>query len=129
MSLPFEQKPIRIYASGLINSDVPTDPIDGAFLDFIAEVDDYATLRFTKGIAGPFEITINKNTLYSQEFQRKRIIQLGDDVYKCGVIESVENVIDRSGAASEVLTIKGRELTGWLDRRYIDPPAGQAFYS
>jgi hypothetical protein len=119
--MSLEQTPIQIYASGIDG--------DGAFLDLIAVVDDYATLRFTKGIAGAFEITINKNTLYAQEFQRKRIIQLGDDNYKCGVIESVQNEVGPGGAASEIVTIKGRELIGWLDRRYVEPPTGQAYYS
>lgn len=130
-NLPFEQKPIQIYASGLINSDVPTDPVDGSFLDLVAVVDDYQALRFKHGWyqPGDFEITINKNTLYAQEFQRKRIIQISDDVYKCGVIEYVQNDIGPDGALSELITVRGRELTSYLDRRIINPPSGQAYYS
>ncbi len=130
-TLPFEQQPVNLYASGLINSDIPTDPVDGSFLDFIAIIDDCQTIRFKRGWyqPGDFELTINKNTNYAGLFERKRIIQIGTDVHKCGVIESVENKIGPTGALSELITVKGRELTSYLDRRNILPPAGQAYYA
>lgn len=119
----FEQTPINVYASGLDG--------DGSFLDFVAIVDDYETLQFQHGsyFPGAFTITINKNTLYALEFQRKRIIQLGSDTTKCGVIEEVTSEVGPDGAASEIITVKGRELTSYLDRRIMVPPAGQAYYS
>jgi hypothetical protein len=96
----------------------------------IATVDDYESLSFTLGwqAPGPFEITINRSTLYSGEFQVDRYIMVDDDPYKAGVIESIEERIDQDGAGSNILTIKGRELASVLDRRTILPPAGQDYY-
>ncbi len=122
-TLPFEQQPVNLYASGVDG--------DGTFLDFIAVIDDCQTIRFKRGWyqPGDFELTINKNTNYAPLFQRKRIIQIGNDVTKCGVIESVVNQVGPTGALSELITIKGRELTSYLDRRIVAPPSGQAYYS
>lgn len=123
VTLPFEQQPISIYASGLDG--------DGTFLDLIAVVDDYATLRFTHGSyqPGDFEITINKNTNYAQLFTRQRLIQIGTNEYKCGVIESVQDEVGPEGALSEKITVKGREVWSYLDRRIVIPPAGEAYYA
>lgn len=123
MGLPFEQTPINVYQSGLGG--------DGTFLSLAAVVDDYQTLRFKRGWyqPGDFQITINKNSHYASAFQRKRIIQLGDNVYKCGVIESVENYIGPTGAGSELITVSGRELTSFFDRRIVYPPSGESYFT
>lgn len=118
MSGTFEQTPIWIFS-------------DSPFATFVAVVDDYATLRFKRGwyAPGDFEITINKNTLYAAEFVKGRIIRVGDDNSKVGYIDDVRKVVDQGGAQTEILTIKGHELTQWLDRRNILPPVGEAYYA
>jgi len=117
MSLPFEQKPVYVFS-------------DSPFATLVAVADDYQTLRFKRGWYSPgdFELTINKNTLYASQFVKGRIIRVGDDNTKVGYIDDITNNVGPEGALSEIISVRGHELTQWLDRRDILPPTGDAYY-
>jgi hypothetical protein len=123
MSNTFEQKTIYVFKSGLGG--------DGTFLDLVAPVDDCQSVRFKRGtyVPGDFSFTINKNTLYASAFTRGRIVRIGEDNTKCGVIETVKQNIGQEGAASEVITVTGHELTQWFARRVVIPPTGSDYYN
>jgi hypothetical protein len=108
--------PIRIFTSSL---------------DFVAEVDDYETAYFERrwyGI-GEFSITINYNKLFATEFQKGRIILIGNNYDSCGIISSLRYSVGEGGKGSETVTASGYQLKHIMSWRIVYPPAGQARYT
>lgn len=100
-------KPIQIYTSDF---------------QFLAEIDDYESLQFTRRSQKPgdFELHINLNKNNTEYLQLDNLVYLGPK--KVGVIQHKE--ITREN--TDELLIKGYTLQGLLGERLTIPPVGKA---
>lgn len=121
-------------------STTPRAPIQifDSNLNFVAEVDTYASLTHTRGwnAPGPFQIEINWNVhddtgtiFYAQLFQVGGYITIDNDSRKCGLILAIEKPIDQGGKGSQNIKVSGFEPTILFNRRMIDVPSGSDFYT
>jgi hypothetical protein len=115
--------PIRVYQF-LPSTSAPTS------IALVAEVDDYETAYFGRGIitVEGFSIVINKNKTNAQYFQRGRLIQWGTDSRKIGYIVECDLVVDDTGKGGEELTVSGFEAKYIFGNRILYPQYGQAKY-
>jgi hypothetical protein len=99
--------PIRIF-----NEDI----------EFLAEIDNYETLRFERKMysAGAFSLRLNANIKYANELKKNRIITIGNSQTKAGIIKTIQYV----QGETEILTVSGFELKGIFRQRITIPPAG-----
>lgn len=99
---------------------------DYSSLNLVSEIDDYESLQFARGWteAGEFTIKINWNKPHAQEFIRNRVILLGIDNTKAGIILEVNKSFNEGGKGSETVIAKGKEIKHLLSRRIVVPPAG-----
>jgi len=95
---------------------VPVRIIDTSF-NLLGEIDDYESLQFTRRFfrAGEFEMHISIGKEGVAELQQDRIIVLGKQAHKAGIIKHIEIALDESGI--EKLVVRGQTLGGLLDRR------------
>lgn len=110
-------------------------------LTFVGEVDTYSSLSHTRGwnAPGPWSLKINWNVFddtgtirYASLFAIGGFITIGangGDPTKCGIIMSIERPIDEGGKQSQDITISGYEPTILFNRRMVDVPSGQDFYT
>jgi hypothetical protein len=96
---------------------------NGLTIDWIAAVETEASAFFSRSWfdIGEFTIEINKNITGATEFQRDRIVQIGNDIYKAGIITEVESEIGAEGKGSQKMIVKGFELKALFRRRLIWP--------
>lgn len=120
-SSAFEQTPIFVYTSGKNG--------DGTFGGVVAILDAYETLSFQRGFykPGAFSLTINKNTPNASALAHGRMIRVGTDNTKMGIVRTVVTSLTESGAY--ILTVSGNELWSLLEYRQIVPDAGQVSFT
>jgi hypothetical protein len=101
-------------------------------------VDTYSSLAHTRGwnAPGPWALKINWNITddsgairYAALFELGGYITIGNDGTKCGIITSIEKAVDDSGKQGQDVTISGYEPTVIFNRRMVDVPSGQDFYT
>jgi hypothetical protein len=107
-------------------------------LNFVGEVDAYSSLSHVRGwnAPGAWSVKINWNVMddsktirYAALFAIGGFITIGGDGTKCGIITSIERPIDEGGKQSQDVVISGYEPTVIFNRRMIDVPAAQDFYT
>jgi len=107
-------------------------------LNFVGEVDAYSSLSHIRGWNGPgaWSVKINwsvmddsKTIRYAALFAIGGYITIGGDGTKCGIITSIERPIDEGGKQSQDVVISGYEPTVIFNRRMVDVPSGQDFYT
>src|SRR5665648_222988 len=96
--------------------------IDSNF-NFLAEIDDYESLIFTRSWSdiGSFELHINAKKNHTEKLLKENIIFLSDK--KAGVI--LHREIDTEN--QEQLIVKGQSLKSYIGRRITIPPVGLAY--
>jgi len=106
-------------------TNMPVRIFDTA-LTLQAEVDNYKSLYFTRAWygVGDFNITMDIGLLHSDELVRGRIVMIGNDPYKCGIITEVQKTIDERG--ERVVSASGFELRRIFSWRRVVPPTGYA---
>lgn len=105
-------QPIRIFDSSI---------------NLIAEIDNYKSLQFQRKLysAGSFTLRLNANVRYAEELKKNRIITLGNNTKKVGIIKYVSYTQD----SNEVLEVVGFELKWIFNQRITIPTAGQSHIS
>lgn len=107
-------------------------------LNFVGEVDAYSSLSHIRGwnAPGAWSVKINWNVMddsktirYAALFAIGGYITIGGDGTKCGIITSIERPIDEGGKQSQDVVISGYEPTVIFNRRMVDVPSGQDFYT
>jgi hypothetical protein len=107
-------------------------------LNFVGEVDAYSSLSHVRGwnAPGAWSVKINWNVMddsktirYAALFTIGGFVTIGGDGTKCGIITSIERPIDEGGKQSQDVVISGYEPTIIFNRRMIDVPAAQDFYT
>ena len=97
-------------------------------VNLIAETDTYQSLSFERKLftAGVFKIKLNSNTLYADEFQKNRLVSIGNSGKKVGVIKQIQhNIVNNTS----ILEVTGVELKGILQQRVTIPTAASEFQS
>lgn len=97
-------------------------------LEYKGLIDDYTSFLCTRKYHsyGDFILQVNLNKNNVEHLQKGSYIFPGKDKHKCGIIMSVEKLLDSSGALGEQVIVKGVLLQGILSRRVIYPPTGQS---
>jgi hypothetical protein len=94
------------------------------FMDFLAEIDNYTSLQFTRRYheTGEFELHINRYMHDADKLEKGNLIILNKQYNKAGIILHKEIQLDQNGKASENLKIIGVTLQGIMARRITVPP-------
>ncbi len=109
-----------------------------ADLNFVGEVDTYSSLAHTRGwnAPGPWSLKINWNITddrgiirYASLFEIGGYITIDGDGRKCGLITAIEKAIDETGKQGQDVTISGHEPGILFNRRMVDVPANEDFYT
>ena len=107
-------------------------------LNFLGEVDTYESLTHVRGWnkPGDWSVAINWNIFddskmlrYASLFQIGGYITIGNDGYKNGIINVIDQPITSDGKQSQLITISGTEISGIFNRRLLNAPAGQDVYT
>lgn len=107
-------------------------------LNFVAEVDLCSSVTHTRGwnAPGPWSLRINWNIFddtgtiqYAALFEIGGFITIDNDGSKCGIITSIEKPIDENGKQSQDIVVSGYEPTVIFNRRMVDVPSGEDFYT
>lgn len=100
-------------------------------INLIAEIDNYEELQIIKKFhkVGEFSLKINANKNHVDKLVKNNIILLGKNYNKVCLILHREFMYTETGEKSDVLSIKGVDLKGLLNRRLIVPKTGEAFES
>lgn len=116
----FEQTPVFVYKSGKNG--------DGTFGAVVAIIDTYETLSYEVGFyrPGSFCLSVNLNTPNAGAFSLGRLVRVGNDNTKVGIIRSVVTTLNENGAY--ILNVSGNELWSLLEYRQVVPDAGQAHF-
>jgi hypothetical protein len=95
-------------------------------LELLGEVDNYLSLTFYRSYHSPgeFQLVTNRKVQNADQLEINRLIMLGADPLKTGIIRHKE--IKAGERGEEMLTIKGYELGVILSQRITIPPVGQA---
>lgn len=113
--MALNQAPIRVFNSAL---------------DFRAEISLYESAYFQRldyGI-GEFQIQVNLNIPYVNEFVPGAFVQFDYDVKKIGIIIEITKRIGERGKGDQVLVVKGREAKYIFTQRLIIPPVNLDTY-
>lgn len=94
--------------------------------DFIGEVDLYESIMWTRRFfkEGEFQIVINDNVTGSDHFKMDRIVIVNNT--NAGIISHMQRDANDKGKQGELLTIKGYDLKGILNKRITIPPDRKA---
>ena len=117
----YEQTPIYIYTSGKYG-DGSMGVLQGIF-------DSYETLRYTVGFYNPgsFEITGNAGALHVDKLKIGRLVKIGDDATKIGIIKGVKTTLREDGAL--IYSVTGVEAWAIIGQRCIVPPGGSTHFT
>lgn len=112
----YQQTPVYIYTTGKYG--------DGTFGQLKAVVDNYATLQYVVGFYSPgnFQLTINKAIPKAENFKVGRMIRVGDDDTKIGLIRGVVTTLTQDG--QYILDVTGTEFWGIIGQRQVVPASG-----
>lgn len=107
-------------------------------LNFLGEVDTYESLTHMRGWnkPGDWSVAINWNIFddsgmlrYASLFEIGGFITIGNDGFKNGIINSIDQPITSDGKQSQLITISGTEISGIFNWRLLNAPAGQDVYT
>src|SRR5512147_724847 len=107
-------------------------------LNFLGEVDTYESLTHVRGWnkPGDWSVAINWNIFddsgmlrYASLFEIGGYITIGNDGYKNGIINAIDQPINSDGKQSQIVTISGTEIRGIFNRRLLNAPTGQDVYT
>ncbi len=129
-NFPFLQPeyPARFRGWPLPQGYTPSEPVPIRILEqdlsIVAEIEDYEHLTFIRRWhrPGEFELHINRHKLYADELTRGRLIMVGGDTSRCGIIRHREIKLDRAGKLSETWRIRGYSLASITEQRITVPP-------
>ena len=124
----------------MISDFPPKAPIQvfDSSLNFLGEVDIYSSLTHSQGWnkPGDWSLAINWNILddtgnlrYAALFEIGGYITVGNDGYKCGIINTIDKPINQDGKLSQTVTISGAEPGVIFNRRLLNAPVGQDTYT
>jgi hypothetical protein len=99
------------------------------FMDFLAEIDNYTSLQFTRRYheTGEFELHINRYMHDADKLEKGNLIILNKQYNKAGIILHKEIQLDQNGKASENFKIIGVTLQGIMARRITVPPVATGY--
>ncbi len=95
-------------------------------LELLGEVDNYLSLTFYRSYHSPgeFQLVTNRKVQNADQLEINRLIMLGADPLKTGIIRHKE--IKTEDRGEEILTVKGYALGTITRQRITIPPVGQA---
>lgn len=94
----------------------------------VTRIDEYIFLAFTRSFYsyGKFTLKIDAGNEKAKELTMNRLIMLGNNTNKVGIIKHIQDDTSDTGTT---ITVEGYELKGILSQRYTIPPASQDQHS